>query len=201
MILHDRLKIARDVLGLSQSAIAKAAGSSLPAWQGYESGKNIPGGKVFEGLARLGINVNWLLTGEGEIRTDQGGDDYTADRFRKMRGNLSVNEFVKKMRFNNPDVATRIIERIEAGKEYPNFFMMVVLFDEFDINPLWLFGYPDQPMFKSQLDKAEIDFKLLRDIIEESAVHESVSDNSLPANKKAELIIELYKMRSAKNDQ
>lgn len=63
--LAGRIRSARRILGLSQTSIAKAAGSSLPAWQGYESGKNIPGGNVLAGLARLGININWLLLGEG----------------------------------------------------------------------------------------------------------------------------------------
>jgi transcriptional regulator with XRE-family HTH domain len=195
MTIHDRLKKARDLLGMSQSALAKAAGASLPAWQGYEAGKNIPGGKALQGLARLGININWLLTGEGEARIDQGGDNFIADQFRKMRGYLSVKEFVKKVGFGNPDLAEKTIERIEAEKEYPSYSFMLVIFEQLDINPLWLWGYTEQPMYKAQLNKAEVDYKLLREIIEEAVIHESVSDNQLPADKKAKLIIELYKKR------
>lgn len=31
----------------------------------------MPGGAVFQGVAKLGINVNWLLTGEGPMRADE----------------------------------------------------------------------------------------------------------------------------------
>ncbi len=41
---------------------------SFRSWQDYELGKSVPGGKVFEALAKLGFNANWLLTGEGAIQ-------------------------------------------------------------------------------------------------------------------------------------
>lgn len=72
MGLAERIKIVRESLGMSQTAIAKAADSSLPSWQGYEAGKNVPGGKVLEALAHLGFNVNWILTGEGQMRFSGG---------------------------------------------------------------------------------------------------------------------------------
>lgn len=68
MTLAVRLKTARETLGKTQRDIASGCSVSVQMWQGYESGKSVPGGKVLEGLARLGINVNWLLTGEGEVK-------------------------------------------------------------------------------------------------------------------------------------
>lgn len=68
MDIAARFKMVRDSLGLSQREMAKKLDSSLGALQSYEAGKSVPGGNVLEALARLGINVNWILTGEGEIR-------------------------------------------------------------------------------------------------------------------------------------
>lgn len=68
MTLADRLKKARESLGYTQKDIATAIKTNPQTWQVYESGKSVPGGKVFEGLARLGINVNWLLTGVGPLK-------------------------------------------------------------------------------------------------------------------------------------
>lgn len=73
--LSDRLKEIRANQGLSQALIAKELGCSLPAWQGYESGKNIPGGKVLKRIAELGYNLNWVLTGDGPIRLSEGEKD------------------------------------------------------------------------------------------------------------------------------
>jgi len=65
MVMKDRLKQVRQKLGKSQRAMAALIGMSYKGWQQYESGVSIPGGAVLESLARLGFNVNWILTGEG----------------------------------------------------------------------------------------------------------------------------------------
>ncbi|MFA9948759.1 S24 family peptidase [Dentiradicibacter hellwigii] len=62
-----RLKEARARLGLSQKDAAEQSGVSARGYQGYEDGRSIPGGDAIAGLVRLGINANWLLTGEGEM--------------------------------------------------------------------------------------------------------------------------------------
>lgn len=68
MTLAERLKKAREALGKNQKEMALTVGVSYRSWQGYEDGDNVPGGNVFEALARLGLNVNWLLTGEGPMK-------------------------------------------------------------------------------------------------------------------------------------
>jgi len=68
MELSDRIKLVRESLGKSQKDMALLIDSSLSAVQGYESGRQFPGGKVLEALARMGFNVNWLLTGDGEMK-------------------------------------------------------------------------------------------------------------------------------------
>jgi len=45
--------------------MAEAIGSKLRSWQEWEAGNRIPSGQALTGLARLGVNVNWILTGEG----------------------------------------------------------------------------------------------------------------------------------------
>jgi hypothetical protein len=48
--------------------MAQSLNISPRTWQDYEGGVNVPGWKVLEGLARMGFNVNWILTGEEEIK-------------------------------------------------------------------------------------------------------------------------------------
>lgn len=64
--LVERLKGVRHSLGYTQKQMGEAVGGSLSAWQDYEAGKSVPGGNALTGLARLGVDINWLLTGEGE---------------------------------------------------------------------------------------------------------------------------------------
>lgn len=85
MTLADRLKAIRKATGKSQTTMAKEADSSLPSWQGYEAGKNIPGGNVLEALSRLGYSVDWLLTGEGEMRRGDKAYSFSkSDDFKKV---------------------------------------------------------------------------------------------------------------------
>ena len=62
-----RMKAARDVLGLTQDGLAKAVGGSKRGIQENEARNRVPGGEVVFGMVRLGINANWLLTGQGPM--------------------------------------------------------------------------------------------------------------------------------------
>lgn len=72
MSLSDRLKRVRESLGYTQKEMAKAISTNPQTWQVYEAGKSVPGGNVLEALARMGFNVNWILTGNGPIRLSEG---------------------------------------------------------------------------------------------------------------------------------
>jgi len=70
--LPGRLKAIRQYLGLSQRAISEQVGCSKRAWEGYEKDESVPGGKILQSIAKLGIDVHWLLTGEGTmVRGDE----------------------------------------------------------------------------------------------------------------------------------
>jgi hypothetical protein len=42
------------------------------SWEGYEAGHHLPNGTVLLALAGLGYDVNWLLTGRGNMRYESG---------------------------------------------------------------------------------------------------------------------------------
>lgn len=64
----ERLKQARQSMALTQKEAAlKANGMPLPSYKDYETGKKMPGGEAIQGLTKLGINSNWLLTGKGSM--------------------------------------------------------------------------------------------------------------------------------------
>ena len=70
--MHERLCFLRDSVGLTQQNIAKRIGISYRTWQDYEAAKSSPNSKTLEQLARMGFNVNWILTGEGPIKLSEG---------------------------------------------------------------------------------------------------------------------------------
>lgn len=66
--ISARLKVARTSFTLNQKEFASKSGVGFSTYQKYEMGMSVPGGEAIEGFVRLGINANWLLTGEGPMR-------------------------------------------------------------------------------------------------------------------------------------
>lgn len=68
MDLANRIKAWRHALGLTQDEFAKLAGMSKATLVGYEVGQRKPGADALAAIAKTGVNMTWLLTGEGEMR-------------------------------------------------------------------------------------------------------------------------------------
>lgn len=198
--LADRLKAVREKLKYSQREMSVSVGASLTSWQGYEAGKNIPGGNVLAALARMGFNVNWVLTGEGVMWRDSSGGWWTA-KMKEIRGSLTIPEFVRKVGFADEDEAIRTIQAIEDEKMEADFSLMNVLLNELGISVDWMFGVHDVPKMIAERTSGafcSINIDLLKDIIKEVELHESINPGSLSLDKKAKLMAELYTMRAAK---
>lgn len=69
MHICDRLRTARDELGLTQAEMAARMGISLRAYQTYEANERQPRANDVAALADAGIDLNWLLTGLGRMWT------------------------------------------------------------------------------------------------------------------------------------
>lgn len=63
-----RMKAARDALGLSRPAFATKCGCTVRTLENNEGGANEAKAGLIEAFVRLGINANWLLTGDGPMR-------------------------------------------------------------------------------------------------------------------------------------
>jgi len=64
--IGKRLRKLREQLGWSQAVLAKKIGFSSKAISHWEKGeRDIPTKALIE-LKKLGVNIDWLLTGEGE---------------------------------------------------------------------------------------------------------------------------------------
>ncbi len=54
-------------MNVSQERFAQLIGGTKRGIQENESGKTSPNSKLLAGLAQIGLNINWLLTGQGEM--------------------------------------------------------------------------------------------------------------------------------------
>ena len=68
MATKERLKEWRRLLGLTQQQFCDATGIPLRTLCGYEGGTRRPGEEARAAIAETGCNINWLLTGKGEMR-------------------------------------------------------------------------------------------------------------------------------------
>ncbi|MDO8940856.1 MAG: XRE family transcriptional regulator [Methylicorpusculum sp.] len=110
MKISDRLKQIRDRFNLSQPAAAAKFNIVAGTWKQYERGPSEPGSGALRNLAEGGINIHWLLTGEGEmlledvkvlpkaleIRTNRiladAGDPAAKDYFQQVGKNIDDKE-------------------------------------------------------------------------------------------------------------
>jgi len=65
--IGGRIRSWRVAIGLTQVEFAKRLGVHIGVLKKYEQGVNIPGGEVLAAIAKTGVNMTWLLTGEGEM--------------------------------------------------------------------------------------------------------------------------------------
>lgn len=77
MSIAERLKAARAALRLKQDEIVAISGIPLDTYRKYEGGKSEPGAKALAGLAKAGIDLNWLITGTSYV-TDESGKQFFA---------------------------------------------------------------------------------------------------------------------------
>lgn len=94
--IGDRLKMYREALGLNQSEAAQLFDIPKASYQKYETAFNAPGAEAFEKFLKSGMNIHWLLTGEGNMIASRQGKT-VADKVQSLvgrRGRISDNEAI-----------------------------------------------------------------------------------------------------------
>lgn len=67
----QRLREWRRHLDLTQMELAARLNIDIGVLRKYENGINVPGGRVLTSLGETGVNLNWLLTGVGQMDETQ----------------------------------------------------------------------------------------------------------------------------------
>lgn len=68
MSIAERLRQALDALGLKITEASEKSGIPYRSWQNYLRGERDPGAEALQAMStRLGISIDWLLTGQGEM--------------------------------------------------------------------------------------------------------------------------------------
>jgi transcriptional regulator with XRE-family HTH domain len=65
--ISDRVRLWRKHLDLTQEEFSSLTGLHIGIIRKYESGINVPGGESLVVISKTGVNLNWLLLGEGPM--------------------------------------------------------------------------------------------------------------------------------------
>lgn len=107
---------------LSQTEFAKRLGTQKGIVHSWESGKSMPGAHYLAAINRVfGVNVNWLLSGEGEPYIDKESQDRRIDNLSKICVDLQneVNELKKEVRATREKEKEEEEEKEEVGGKSP----------------------------------------------------------------------------------
>ena len=69
------MKKIRESLGLSRKEFAVKLGLPYRTYQNWELGQSEPNMESLVKMLKVGINISWLLTGEGEMFLEEGGKE------------------------------------------------------------------------------------------------------------------------------
>lgn len=127
MSIGERLRLLRGKFDLSQTDMSSKFGIPSGSWKKYEAGPSEPGAGALRGLAEGGVNINWLLTGEGEmLLVDQAKETETVksnaintSMFLRVLERLSEDDFAFKS-LKNPEMgyfAALVYSRVMSNSE------------------------------------------------------------------------------------
>jgi transcriptional regulator with XRE-family HTH domain len=115
--LGDRLKQVRLAKDLTQQAFAESLDTSASYISDIEAGKTAPGSKFLTTfLRKFNINLNWLLTGEGEMFLDESKKVVPVEDIPKEKMKTWIDEF-----WQNASEDEKAWLRIEFQRAFPEF--------------------------------------------------------------------------------
>ena len=98
--IGERLRFFRETKKMSRVQLAVAVEGTIRGIQNNEDNLSLPNSKILIALYGLGLNVNWLLTGEGPMMLADltvGGDDLKAYGECLEILELALNKFNRKL--------------------------------------------------------------------------------------------------------
>jgi len=84
-MISDRFKTVRKTAGYTQKEFAKILNSTQPCISDYEKAKNQIPDSIKEKLYKLGFNINWLITGEGNMKLNEMHTETKLDEIDKLK--------------------------------------------------------------------------------------------------------------------
>ena len=145
--ISNRLKQERDRLGLSQQKMADIAGVSRQTQIRYENGERSPDGNYFEAIAKVGADIQFIMTGAKPAEIDGGATPNAApglyfedvmDRLKAAAGAASYSDLAGMLKLSSSAYAN-----LKKRNSIP-FERVISLCYSLNVNTNWLlYGFGD----------------------------------------------------------
>lgn len=142
----QRLSEVRETLGYSSEEMAEQLETDINTLQQCEQELFIKNIQALRRLALLGININWLYTGRGEIRLNQwpitiisrDGRKFDIDNLFAIRLEKNLGNRTTEWLAQESNIDPLKIEKFISGESFPTVNQLIAMADALGVNPAWL---------------------------------------------------------------
>lgn len=116
--IGERIRLVREKEGLSQKAFAEKCGD-VPSTtiSKYEQGLIKPSAEILSKMGYVGININWLLTGEGEMMRGKGeAESVTTEAIEALSENRMLEKIVLMLADMSEEVQGEVFAHVQKAK-------------------------------------------------------------------------------------
>ena len=114
----ERIRLLREKEGLSQKAFAEKCGN-VPSTtiSKYEQGLIKPSAEILSKMGYIGININWLLTGEGEMMRGKGEvESVTTEAVEALGEDRMLEKIVLMLAAMSEEERREVFEHVQKAK-------------------------------------------------------------------------------------
>lgn len=170
-LVADRIRKSANLVGRTDSEIARVLGVARQSVQGYKQEGKFPASRIVSFCLKNNVSLDWMATGVGPMRGEETDDDFSADRElsqidvsevgSRLSGEVKAHTNGDGERFaDEAGIDRSDMNDYLEGKRLPAPRDCVRLFEKFGINTGWLiWGKKEEQQGDYKLPETSVTFR------------------------------------------